>query len=144
MSPQPAEPSAAIVVEISVGELFDKIGILEIKRRRIQASPAAANIRREWEALTAVRDGAVGVDEAVRREFDAAVAELRQVNETLWDVEDEIRECERNRDFGDHFVQLARSVYLQNDRRAALKRRLNELVSSRIVEEKSYARYSAG
>ncbi len=73
--------------------------------------------------------------------LDRLTAELKAVNEALWVIEDEIRLCERASDFGPRFVELARSVYLQNDQRSVLKRQINELLGSRIVEEKSYARY---
>ena len=74
-------------------------------------------------------------------EIEAATAALKRANETLWDVEDRIRDCERAKDFGPRFVELARSVYVTNDERSRLKRRINELLGSRLIEEKSYASY---
>jgi hypothetical protein len=89
------------------------------------------------EVLETARDGAM----AATRELDALTAQLKQVNEALWEIEDGIRDCERERDFGPKFVELARSVYHSNDRRAALKRQINELLGSKLIEEKSYAAY---
>ena len=77
-------------------------------------------------------------------ELTRLTADLRAVNEALWQIEDDVRDCERHRDFGPRFVELARSVYHTNDRRAELKRRVNELLGSRIVEEKAYAEYRRG
>ncbi|MBL8707542.1 MAG: hypothetical protein JNM30_22010, partial [Rhodospirillales bacterium] len=110
---------------------IDKITILEIKAARIADAAKLANIRRELQALIAVRD-AQGTAPA------ALVAELGQVNEQLWDIEDRIRECEQRGDFGAAFIELARSVYKTNDRRAALKRKINDAMESELVEEKSY------
>lgn len=124
----------AVLVEISPGELIDKITILEIKRARITAAAKQANVRAELAELIAARDRTVPRS----GELDALTAELRQVNEALWDVEDELRDCERAAAFGEPFVALARSVYLHNDRRSAVKRRINDLLGARIVEEKSY------
>jgi len=116
---------------VSWGELVDKITILEIKAARIVDPAKLANVQRELQALVAVRD-AQGKPPAM------LAAELRQVNEALWDIEDRIRECEQRGDFGPTFIELARSVYKTNDRRAALKRRINDAMGSELVEEKSY------
>jgi hypothetical protein len=124
---------------VSLGELIDKITILEIKAERIQDAAKLRNIRAELTALTAARERAVPVSP----ELDRLAAELKAVNEQLWRIEDEIRACEAARDFGPRFVELARSVYRTNDRRSALKRRVNELLGSRLVEEKAYADYGA-
>ena len=120
------------------GELIDKITILEIKKERIGDAAKLANVRTELDVLNRTRDGGLSPS----GELEKLTAELRAVNETLWEVEDQIRECERAKDFGGRFVELARSVYRNNDRRAALKRRINELLGSRLVEEKSYAPYA--
>ncbi len=126
-----------IAVEIAPGELIDKITILDIKLERMTDPAQLANVRAEWETLTAVRHRAI----PATAELDAVAADLKRVNGELWDIEDRIRECERAKDFGADFVELARAVYRLNDRRAAFKRRLNELLGSRLVEEKSYAAY---
>lgn len=127
------------MAEISAGELLDKIAILEIKQRRIPDAAKQQNIRRELESLSAVRARALPSTPAL----DAHFAELIRVNEILWNTEDEIRDCERRKDFGSRFVQLARAVYHTNDQRSAIKRAVNELAGSRLVEEKSYASYDA-
>jgi Family of unknown function (DUF6165) len=125
-------------VPIGPGELIDKITILEIKVAQLLASPEKlANVRVELAALAAARDAALPPSP----ELAQLVAALKSVNATLWRVEDEIRDCERGGDFGPRFVALARSVYRTNDERAALKRRINDLLDADIVEEKSYAAY---
>jgi hypothetical protein len=129
--------SRTITVEIAPGELIDKITILEIKLARIADAAKLRNVRAEWETLTRARDAVI----ASSPEIEAETAALKRANEKLWDVEDDIRECERNKDFGPRFVELARSVYVTNDERARIKRRLNELLGSRLIEEKSYASY---
>jgi Flp pilus assembly protein TadD len=126
-----------LAVTIAPGELIDKLTILEIKAERISDPDKLANVRAELAELIAARD------ESLRD--PASVVELttslRDVNEALWVIEDEIRRCERDREFGDHFVELARSVYHANDRRAALKRQINECVGWQRHEEKQYVSY---
>ncbi|CAO3363850.1 tetratricopeptide repeat protein [Azospirillum palustre] len=126
-----------ILAPVSWGELLDKITILDIKAERIADADKLANVRREREALVAVAAQA----DTARPEVVALIDGLRAVNTTLWEVEDEIRDCERAKDFGPRFVELARQVYHTNDRRAALKRDLNRLLGSELVEEKSYQAY---
>ncbi len=126
-----------ITVEIAPGELIDKITILEIKLARIADAAKLANVRTELETLARARDAAI----VMSPELAADAAALKRANETLWEVEDRIRDCERAKDFGPRFVELARSVYITNDERARLKRRINERLGSRLVEEKSYASY---
>jgi len=126
-----------ITIPVAAGELVDKITILRVKAERIGDPAKEANVRRELELLEAV---------AARElpdspELQAQVAELTAVNGALWDIEDGKRDCERRQDFGPRFVELARKVYIENDRRAAEKRRINELTGSAIVEEKSYKPY---
>jgi uncharacterized protein DUF6165 len=125
----------ALAVPVSAGELLDKITILEIKGRRIRDEAKRANVRRELEWLQAVRQQSVPASAAL----DALVAQLRQANERLWDIENAIRACEREVNFGERFIELARSVYQTNDRRSFLKRQINVLLGSVIVEEKEYA-----
>jgi len=122
-----------VMVPISVGELIDKIVILEIKSERIKNANQLANIANELGALRAVRLGDVD-----RARLDALSAELKRVNAKLWEVEDSIRECDARGDFGDDFIELARSVYRFNDERARLKKAINVESGSRLVEEKSY------
>ncbi len=135
-----AKTTATITVEIAPGELIDKITILDIKLARIQDQAKLANVRAEWETLTRARDAAVPTSPELP-ELIGATAALRRANETLWDIEDHIRDCERQKDFGPRFIELARAVYVTNDERARLKRRINEILGSRLVEEKSYAAY---
>ncbi|HEY7158656.1 MAG TPA: DUF6165 family protein [Gemmataceae bacterium] len=120
--------------EISPGELIDKITILEIKCQRIREAAKLGNVRAELATLMAVHDRCLRPS----AELTALRDDLRSVNEVLWSVEDELRLCEQTQDFGPRFVELARSVYQHNDRRAVLKRRINELLGSRLLEEKSY------
>jgi hypothetical protein len=126
-----------IMVEIAPGELIDKITILEIKLENIRDDTKLINVRREYEILTdVVRKEIVPTDEVSRLR-----GALKDVNAELWRIEDDIRDQERAKTFGAEFVALARSVYRTNDRRATLKREINELLRSAIIEEKSYADY---
>jgi len=127
----------AIQVEISPGELLDKLTILEIKRAKIDAPEKRANIDREHAMLADIRMRAVPADAEIER----LETELKSVNQALWTIEDDIRDCERNQDFGDAFIRLARAVYRTNDRRAALKREINDRLGARFAEEKSYGDY---
>jgi tetratricopeptide (TPR) repeat protein len=122
-------------IEISPGELLDKVTILEIKTKKIRDGAKLRHIRAELAALQAVRDREI----APSQEIALLTSELKEINWRLWQVEDKIRVCEQTKDFGPRFVELARSVYLQNDCRSALKRRLNELLDSCIREEKLYS-----
>jgi hypothetical protein len=126
--------SEPLLAPTSIGDLIDRISILEIKARRIAEPEKAANVRRELSALTTLRDAA-GLDTP---ELAGFAGELAQVNETLWDVEDEIRALDRQGDFGARFVELARAVYTWNDRRSAIKREINRVSGSALSEEKSY------
>ncbi|MEM6660876.1 MAG: DUF6165 family protein [Pseudomonadota bacterium] len=129
--------TGTVLIEAAPGELIDKITILEIKNDRISDPQKLKNVRIELAALQATRDDAVPVSQ----ELTAISRRLREVNEALWVIEDDIRDCERDGDFGPRFVELARSVYKTNDVRAALKKEINTLLGSRIVEEKSYTDY---
>ncbi|NLF71525.1 MAG: hypothetical protein GX575_21025 [Candidatus Anammoximicrobium sp.] len=126
-----------ILVEIAPGELIDKITILEIKSGRIANADKLRNVRVELHLLKAARDKAM----APTQELAALTAQLKQVNEKLWEIEASLRVCEHERDFGPKFIELARSVYCNNDKRAALKRQINELLGSKLLEEKFYAEY---
>ena len=127
----------SIKVDIAPGELIDKITILEIKAERIEHEEKLKNVRIELEVLEKARDAAI----VSSSELSELANQLKAVNEALWEIEDDIRDCERNGDFGPKFIELARSVYRSNDRRAALKRQINELLGSKLVEEKSYSEY---
>ena len=129
--------SGTVSIEIAPGELIDKITILEIKTENITDAEKLANVRVELETLETSRDAAIDAS----AEMTELTAALKQVNQELWVIEDDIRDCERAGDFGETFVELARAVYKTNDRRAALKREINTLLGSRLVEEKSYQPY---
>lgn len=128
---------SAISVKIAPGELIDKITILEIKLERMDDPGKLKNVRADLEALADARDGAIPSSP----ELDKLTAELKEINIRLWRIEDDIRKCERAKDFGPAFIELARAVYHNNDKRAELKRGINELLGSRLIEEKSYAAY---
>jgi len=125
-----------IEVPVSWGELVDKITILQIKSDRMKDEAKLQNVRKELALLTD-RLGANAGDAEVSRLTKA----LYDVNAALWDIEDDIRDCENAGDFGEKFVSLARSVYITNDKRADLKREVNLALGSGLVEEKSYQAY---
>ena len=125
----------ALLAPISAGELIDKITILRVKAQRI-AADKRANVRHELGLLEALAERELaGVDLA------ALTEELTAINGGLWDIEEGKRDCERRGEFGPEFIALARSVYVENDRRAAIKRKINEAVGSELIEEKSYRPY---
>ncbi len=130
-------PTGTIAIPVSPGELLDRITILEIKAARLAGVDKLNSVRFELELLRNARENHPGLAE----EFASDVAELKSINERLWDVEDRIRECERRQDFGDAFIELARSIYRLNDRRAEVKRQINERTLSSIREEKSHPLY---
>ena len=124
-------------VEISAGELIDKITILEIKRANIIEPVKRGNIEHEFALLSHVLTADLPASPAL----DAYKSELKKINQTLWGIEDEIRDHERRQDFGASFIALARAVYHTNDRRSAVKRQINDLLGSSLIEEKSYTPY---
>jgi hypothetical protein len=126
-----------ITVEISPGELLDRLTILRIKSRKIDERPKLVNVLAECQLLEARRRQLVPHSPTL----DSIEAELAAVNEGLWDGEDEIRRCEREQRFDAHFIEVARSIYRLNDRRAQLRQLINEALGSRFVEEKAYAHY---
>lgn len=126
-----------IRVEVAPGELIDKITILEIKTERIIDPDKLANVGVELEVLN--QACAAAVENSSR--LEELTKDLKTINEELWEIEDDIRDCERDGDFTQRFIELARAVYKTNDRRAATKRAINDHLGSRIVEEKSYADY---
>jgi hypothetical protein len=126
----------AASIAVSPGELLDRLTILELKRDRLAGSPDYPSVLAELEQLA--RPAGLA---AAPPEVGPLVAELRQVNAALWAAEDRVRECERRQDFGPAFVAAARTIYLRNDRRAAIKRRINEVLGSTLLEVKSHVRY---
>ena len=127
-----------LMIEVGAGELIDKITILKIKAERMTDPAKLKNVRHELDVLSQARAENLVQSDAL----DRLENELREVNEALWVIEDDIRACEAVRDFGPKFIELARSVYIQNDKRAAIKKSINELCGSSIVEEKSYTEFS--
>ena len=123
-------------IEVSNGEILDKISILQIKKERIEDKDKLQNIEREFNALWPLYEKIV-----VAKEITWKYSELRGVNESLWEIEDEIREYEKRQDFEERFIQLARLVYITNDRRAEIKKEINLLTGSNLIEEKSYKEY---
>lgn len=126
-----------VPVELSPGELIDKITILEIKSERMDDAAKLANVEFELGLMRDIRTKHLPASDELAELTEA----LKQTNEALWQIEDDIRDCERGNDFGPKFVALARAVYRTNDRRAALKREIGELLGAGIVEEKSYSAY---
>jgi predicted nucleic acid-binding Zn-ribbon protein len=128
-----------MTVPVSIGEVLDKITILQIKSERLRDEAKLRNVGDELRALTQAFDGQFPVlDDEIKR----LVAALKAVNETLWEIEDDIRECERRKSFDARFIELARAVYQTNDERAALKREINVRLGSQLIEEKSYTPYA--
>jgi Family of unknown function (DUF6165) len=125
------------IVPVSWGELLDKIAILEIKRLRLRAPQAVANAERELAALTP----ALAVLDPAPAELEDLRTALAKVNQRLWEIEDQIREKDAQADFGAEFVAVARSVYHENDERGRIKRAINTLLQSTLVEEKQYSAY---
>jgi len=126
-----------ILIPISPGELLDKITILEIKSERIESAEKKANVNRELAMLNTVWADAVTEDDEIK----AMRSEMKSINETLWVIEDDVRDEERDKRFEARFIELARSVYVTNDQRADVKKRINLYLKSDIVEEKSYQDY---
>jgi hypothetical protein len=126
-----------ILVEIGSGELIDKITILQIKSERMSDAAKLANVRLELSELSAARDASLPASD----ELEALSAQLKGINEALWVIEDDIRACEAEKDFGEKFIALARAVYVTNDRRAAVKKQINLLTGAKIIEEKSYTEF---
>jgi hypothetical protein len=126
-----------IKVPVSPGELLDKITILRIKAQRMSDAQKLKNVRLELEAL----EQTWAASDYARLDIEDDIQALLKVNERLWVIEDDIRDQERAQAFDARFIELARAVYFENDERAAIKRRINVKLGSRIVEEKSYARY---
>jgi valyl-tRNA synthetase len=124
-------------IQISWGELIDKITILEIKEQRLLSKGSIVNVRNELAALMSVADRILA-----REDVAALEKELKSINETLWEIEDKIRAKEAAQSFDQEFIQLARSVYVNNDKRGDLKRRINVLLNSTLGEEKQYTSYS--
>ena len=129
--------SKKILSEISTGELLDKISILEIKLEKIKDKISLNEVRKEYKILKEVQNSSLELTEKMKALFN----EIKEVNLNLWNIEDNLRICEKNKDFEQNFIKLARDVYLNNDRRAKIKSEINEASGSYIKEIKQYVDY---
>ena len=127
-----------ILTEISVGELFDKITILNIKTKKIHDSEKLNNIKKELSFLNHQASSIIIKDQAL---LNHSIEKLQLINEELWDIENNKRECEANKDFGEKFIELSRDVHFKNDIRAKIKKEINLLTDSSVIEEKEYFKY---
>ena len=126
-----------ILTEISAGELLDKISILEIKLNNIKDQSLLDKIKKEYEVLNKTKNENI----TFTKELKSLYLDLRKANEKLWKIEDEIRVCEKNSDFNDKFIKLARDVYFTNDERSRIKLVINKILGSNIQEVKQYTNY---
>ena len=126
-----------ILAEISAGELLDKVSILEIKLNKIQDPTLLDKVKNEYEILSKTKNQSVNFS----KELNDLYKNLKEANEKLWKIEDEIRLCEKNSDFKDKFIKLARDVYLTNDKRSKTKLEINKILGSNIQEVKQYTDY---
>lgn len=129
-----------ILVPTSPGELIDKLTILRLKSEKISDAAKLSNVRHEMDVLTKTAEASVQMSGELRALWD----QLYEINADLWVIEDDIRACEAKSDFGPAFIALARAVYVTNDERARLKKEINTLLGSQIVEEKSYTEFGEG
>ena len=132
-----ANKSKKILTEISAGELLDKISILEIKLVKIKDKERIFEINKEYKSLIQTRESNINFNDNVKKLF----AELKQVNLKLWDIENNKRMCEKNKDFGEKFIKLSRNVHFLNDERAKIKLEINNHTGSKIKEIKEYTNY---
>ena len=129
--------SKKILTEISAGELLDKISILEIKLDKIKDKESLIEVNKEYASLSETKNSNI----SITKDLENLTKQLKETNMKLWSIEDEKRMCEKNKDFGKKFIELARSVYLNNDKRAKIKSEINKLLDSNIKEIKQYADY---
>ena len=125
------------LIPISWGELFDKLTILQIKLNNLRDRDALRNVKIEHDQLFVIYNSNFLEDKKAK----LFIADLKQINEKLWDIEDKIRDKERKKIFDEEFIELARNVYFTNDKRSRIKRKINEVFGSIIIEEKSYSKY---
>ena len=126
-----------ILTEISAGELFDKLSILEIKLDKINDNNKKKEIKKEFDILKKIQTSTIKSDDELENLFNS----LKKINNNLWEIEDKIRIYEKNKDFGEVFIKLARDVYFNNDKRAKIKFQINKKLKSNITEIKQYADY---
>ena len=129
--------SKKILSEISAGELLDKISILEIKLEKIKDKNSQEKIKIEYKILKKIQNSSIEMSDKIKDLYRS----VSDVNIKLWDIEDKLRICERNKDFGKNFIELARGVYFNNDKRAKLKNEINEILKSNIREIKQFVDY---
>ena len=126
-----------ILAEISAGEFFDKLSILEIKLNKIKDLVLLNEVKKEYEILNETKNNNINFS----KEIEILYKDLKETNEKLWKIEDEIRLCEKNSDFKDKFIQLSRDVYFANDKRSKTKSEINKILGSNIKEVKQYTQY---
>ena len=126
-----------ILIEISAGELLDKLSILEIKLNKIKNPSLLQEIKKEYDTLNKTKNNNINSS----NEIDILYKNLKEINEKLWKIENEKRLCEKNSDFNDRFIQLARDVYIVNDKRSKIKLEINKILGSNIKEVKQYTQY---
>ena len=129
--------SKKILSEISGGELLDKISILEIKLEKIEDKNNRKELKKEYKILKEIQNSSIKLDNKIKELFNS----IKEINIKLWNVEDELRICEKNKDFGKKFIELAREVYFNNDKRAKIKSEINKILGSNIREVKQYVNY---
>ena len=129
--------SKKILSEISAGELLDKISILEIKLEKVRDKIKLKEINKEYKILREVQNSSI----KETKKFQILFKKIKEVNQNLWNIEDKLRICEKNKDFGQNFIKLARDVYLNNDKRSKIKSKINEVSGSNIKEIKQYVDY---
>ena len=133
-----ANKSKKILSEISAGELLDKISILEIKIEKINNKDSLEEIKKEYKILKEIQNSSIKLKDKIKDLFKS----IKEVNLKLWNVEDKLRICEKNKEFGKNFIELAREVYFNNDKRSKIKSEMNKILGSNIKEIKQYANYS--
>ena len=126
-----------ILAEISAGEFLDKLSILEIKLNKINDLVLLNEVKKEYEILNETKNKNINFS----KEIEILYKDLKEINEKLWKIEDEIRLCEKNSDFKDKFIQLSRDVYFTNDKRSKTKSEINKILGSNIIEIKQYTQY---
>ena len=129
--------SKKILTEISAGELLDKISILEIKLEKIKDKNSQEEIKKEYKILKEIQNSSIKYEDRIKNLINS----IKEVNIKLWDAEDKLRICEKNKDFGKSFIELAREIYFNNDKRSKIKSEINKILGSNIKEIKQYVKY---
>ena len=132
-----ANKSKKILTEISAGELLDKISILEIKLEKIKDKNSQEEIKKEYKILKEIQNSSIKYEDRIKNFINS----IKEVNIKLWDAEDKLRICEKNKDFGKSFIELAREIYFNNDKRSKIKSEINKILGSNIKEVKQYVKY---